>query len=42
MNNLLDRLLMNPILDWIAYATIVVFSIAMLIAVFACFFWGVA
>ena len=42
MNNLIDRFLTHPILDWIAYATIVVFSIAMLIAVFACFWWGVA
>jgi len=40
--NILDRLLMHPVLDWLAQATIALFSIGMLIAVFACFWWGVA
>jgi len=40
MNNLIDRLLMHPVLDCLAQATIALFSIAMLIAVFACFWWG--
>ena len=41
MNGLIDRLLMHPILDWIAQATLVLFVVGVIIATFACFFWGV-
>ena len=42
MNNFIDRVLMHPVLDWLARASVAVFSVAMLIAVFAAFWWGVA
>jgi hypothetical protein len=42
MSNHIDRLLMRPILDWIATATLFVFVVGVIIAMLACFCWGVA
>jgi len=42
MSELIDRLLMHPILDWLAQATVFVFVVAVIIATCACFVWGVA
>jgi len=38
--NILDRLLMHPVLDCLAQAFIGIFSIGMLVLVFSCFWWG--
>ena len=42
MNNFIDRLLMHHVLDWIAQATVFVFVVGIIIAVFSAFLWGVA
>jgi hypothetical protein len=42
MSDHIDRLLMHPVLDWIATATLFVFVVGVIIATIACFWWGVA
>ena len=41
MSELIDRLLMHPVLDWLAQATVFVVVVSLIIVIFSAFLWGV-
>ncbi len=41
MSELIDRLLMHHVLDWIAQATVFVVVVSLIIVIFSAFLWGV-